>query len=133
MLQNLPRSLSETYDRLLGKIEGADRQNMIEKMFKWIVVTRQPLCVDELREGIAFELEDEEWDPEKVPTDFNRLVRACGNLVVIDKETQVVQLGMHALYSSGKSIYLSKCSTLYSPAISLTTGKKSFSLYGARR
>jgi hypothetical protein len=65
---------------------------MIERMFKWIVCARQPLQVDELREGIAFTLEDEAWSREKIPTEFTRLVRACGNLVVIDEETQTVQL-----------------------------------------
>ena len=97
VLKNLPRSLSETYDRLLGRIEGAERREMIERMFKWVLCARQPLHVDELREGIAFTLDDEAWDGEKVVTDFRRLVRACGNLVVIDGETQIVQLAHYTV------------------------------------
>ncbi|KAL2064621.1 hypothetical protein VTL71DRAFT_3758 [Oculimacula yallundae] len=92
VLQNLPKSLSETYDRLLGKIEGLDRREMILRMFKWIVCARRPLHVDELREGVAFTLDDEEWTQEKVLTNFNRLVRACGNLVVIDEAGHIVTL-----------------------------------------
>ncbi|TVY80508.1 Vegetative incompatibility protein HET-E-1 [Lachnellula suecica] len=92
VLKNLPRSLGETYDRLLSKIEGAERREIIERLFKWVVCARQPLHVDELREGIAFTLGDREWNPDKVVTNFNRLVRACGNLVVVNSETQVVQL-----------------------------------------
>ena len=38
VLQDLPRNLSETYDRLLGKIEGGERRHMIERMFKWIFI-----------------------------------------------------------------------------------------------
>jgi len=79
VLQNLPKSLSETYDRLLNRIEGAERRSMIERMFKWIVCARSPLNADELREAIAFTIDDEEWDPRKIATDISRLTRACGN------------------------------------------------------
>lgn len=92
VLKNLPRSLSETYDRLLSRIEGAERLQMVKRLFKWIVCARQPLHVEELREGIAFTLEDKEWNPDRVVTNFNRLVRACGNLVIVDSDTQVVKL-----------------------------------------
>ncbi|KAK0118571.1 hypothetical protein ONS95_007457 [Cadophora gregata] len=97
VLENLPRSLSETYDRLLGRIEGTERRNMILRMFKWIVCTRQPLHVNEIREGIAFTLEDEDWTQEKIPTDLNRLIRACGNLVIVDTETDIVQLAHYTV------------------------------------
>ncbi|PVH79018.1 ankyrin [Cadophora sp. DSE1049] len=70
---------------------------MILRMFKWIVCSRQPLHVDELREGIAFTLEDEEWRQEKIPTNLNRLIRACSNLVIVDAETNVVQLAHYTV------------------------------------
>lgn len=97
VLQNLPKSLGETYDRLLNKIEGRERRDIIERMFKWIVCARQPLHVDELREGVAFTLYDKEYSEEKVVTNFSRLVRACSNLVVIDEESQVVQLAHYTV------------------------------------
>lgn len=97
VLQNLPRSLSETYDRLLAKIEGKERQRYIERMFRWLVAARQPLHTEELLEGIAFTLEDTSWEQEKIPTDFKRFVRACGNLIVVDHDTQIVQLGMYCV------------------------------------
>ncbi|KUJ07177.1 uncharacterized protein LY89DRAFT_370709 [Mollisia scopiformis] len=97
VLENLPRSLSETYDRLLSRIEGRDRATMIERMFKWLVCARQPLRVEELREGVAFTIDDLEWDQDKIVTDLNRLVRACSNLVVIDVETQIVQLSHYTV------------------------------------
>ncbi|KAE8442960.1 hypothetical protein EG329_002498 [Mollisiaceae sp. DMI_Dod_QoI] len=97
VLDNLPRSLSETYDRLLGRIEGLHRATMIERMFKWLVCARQPLHVDELREAVAFTLDDVEWDPNKIVTDLNRLVRACSNLVTVDTETHVVQLAHYTV------------------------------------
>ncbi|TVY39940.1 hypothetical protein LOCC1_G005838 [Lachnellula occidentalis] len=96
-LKNLPRSLSETYDRLLSRIEGLERLQLIKKLFKWIVCARQPLHVEELREGITFTLADTEWDSTKIVTNFDRLVRACGNLVIVDSNSQIVQLAHYTL------------------------------------
>ncbi|TVY93107.1 Ankyrin [Lachnellula willkommii] len=96
VLKNLPQSLSETYDRLL-RIEGAERRELIKKLFKWIVCARQPLHVEELREGIAFTLVDTEWDSTKIVTNFNRLVRACRNLVIVDSDSQIVQLAHYTV------------------------------------
>ncbi|KAF4631653.1 hypothetical protein G7Y89_g6473 [Cudoniella acicularis] len=98
VLRNLPRTLRATYDRLLAKIEGQERKDMIQKIFKWVVCARQPLHVDELREGIAFTIADTEWNPEKIASNFNRLVRACSNLLVVDEETQIVQLAHHTVH-----------------------------------
>lgn len=47
--------------------------------------------MDELCEGIAFDIDDVRWDINKIPTDLVRLVRACSHLVLIDDETKVVQ------------------------------------------
>lgn len=55
-------------------------------------VCKATLQVDQLREGIAFTLEDQTWNQRKIPTDLTRLARACGNLVVVDDVTQTVQL-----------------------------------------
>ncbi|KAH7348858.1 hypothetical protein BKA65DRAFT_550923 [Rhexocercosporidium sp. MPI-PUGE-AT-0058] len=97
VLENLPKSLGETYDRLLAKITGDERRGMILRMFKWIVCSRRPLLVEELREAIAFTLDDEEWKGEKIVTSIHRLIRACGNLVIIDGDTRVVQFAHYTV------------------------------------
>jgi hypothetical protein len=66
-------------------------------MFSWIICARRPLQVDELREAIAFTIDDTRWDSEKIPNDLNRLIRACGNLILIDEETQNVQLAHYTV------------------------------------
>jgi ankyrin repeat protein len=96
-LKNLPQSLSETYERLLSKIEGTERKDMILRMFKWIVCAREPIHIEQMREAVAFTLEDLTYDSRKLPTDLNRLVRACGNLVVVDEESHVIQLAHHTV------------------------------------
>lgn len=97
VLNNLPKDLSETYARLLGRITGPQRQVLAKRMFQWIICARRPLHVEELREAIAFTIEDQFFDREKLPTDMPRLIRGCGNLVVIDEGTQEVYLAHYTV------------------------------------
>lgn len=97
VLNNLPKDLSETYARLLGRITGSQRQVLAKRMFQWIICARRPLHVEELREGIAFTIDDQFFNREKLPTDMPRLIRGCGNLVVIDEDTQQVHLAHYTV------------------------------------
>ncbi|KAL3425249.1 hypothetical protein PVAG01_02040, partial [Phlyctema vagabunda] len=97
LLQNLPKDLAETYDRLFSRIIGKDRQHLVKQIFQWIICARRPLKVDEICEGIGFSIHDKYWDEAKIPTDIFRLVRASGNLVVIDKATRTIQLAHYTV------------------------------------
>jgi hypothetical protein len=97
MLQHLPFDLRETYDRLLGRIAGRHREQLIRRMFEWIICAKRPLHVDELQEAIAFSLNDDHWDSTKIPNDMARLIRACGNLVVIDEDSSIVQFAHYTV------------------------------------
>lgn len=66
-------------------------------MFKSIVCARRPLLVDELCEAIAFSISDDYWNEDKIPTDIFRLIRACGNLVVVEEDTEVVRLAHYTV------------------------------------
>ncbi|KAE9367461.1 hypothetical protein N431DRAFT_348615, partial [Stipitochalara longipes BDJ] len=97
VLQNLPRDLGETYDRLLARIDIPEQRKYIQRMFAWIICAKRPLEVDELREAIAFTIEDDHFDPAKIPNDLKRLARACGNLIVIDDEDNNVQIAHYTV------------------------------------
>jgi hypothetical protein len=56
-------------------------------MFNWILCATGPLHINELWEAITFTMDDRHWDSAKLPIDMPRLIRACGNLVVIDDLT----------------------------------------------
>jgi hypothetical protein len=66
-------------------------------MFRWIIFAKRLLKVDELREAIAFDIDDTEWDHAKIPNELLRLLRACGNLILINDETQEVQLAHYTV------------------------------------
>lgn len=51
----------------------------------------------EMREAIAFTIDDRQYDETKIPNDLTRLVRACGNLVLIDEGTQEVQFAHYTV------------------------------------
>ncbi|THV47883.1 hypothetical protein BGAL_0282g00020 [Botrytis galanthina] len=96
-LQNLPRNLEETYDRLLGRIIEIERREFVKRMFDWIICSCRPLHMDELREAIAFTVGDKSWDATRIPNDLRRLIRACGNLIVIDEDTLEVYLAHYTV------------------------------------
>jgi hypothetical protein len=96
-LQNLPRDLGETYGRLLARIDNAEQREYVKRMFQWIICARRPLEIEELREAIAFTLEDDYFDLAKIPNDLNRLARACGNLIVIDEDENTVQIAHYTM------------------------------------
>lgn len=94
---NLPKDLGETYNRLLGRIMVKQREELIRKMFKWILCSKRPLHIDEIQEAVAFTIDDSCWDESKIPNDIARLVRACGNLVVIDEKTTIIQFAHYTI------------------------------------
>jgi hypothetical protein len=97
VLQNLPRNLSETYDRLLTRIDNAEQREYVKRMFMWIICARRPLEIEELREAIAFTIEDDHFDHTKIPNDLNRLARACGNLIIIDDDKNSIQIAHYTV------------------------------------
>lgn len=96
-LKNLPRDLTETYQRLLRKIHNPQRQSLVRRMMQWIVCARRPLHIDELLEAVAFTIEDDHWDHSKIPVDPFRLIRASGNLMIVDEDDQSVQLAHYTV------------------------------------
>jgi hypothetical protein len=97
VLVNLPHDLGETYDRFLSRVEPLQRRHYIKRLFNWIICSKRPLHANELREAIAFTVEDTHFDTSKIPNDLNRLARACGNLIIIDEDTESVQLAHYTV------------------------------------
>lgn len=58
VLRNLPLDLSETYNRLLARIDAGEQRKHVKRMFEWIICPKRPLEVEELRQAIAFIIDD---------------------------------------------------------------------------
>src|SRR5262245_51174971 len=85
-LASLPKTLDETYDRILNNIDDNNRE-LAFKMLQWLVSSGRPLQQEELAEAIiidvnaepAFNLENRFPDPEDILT-------ICSSLITTDTD-----------------------------------------------
>jgi hypothetical protein len=82
-LRSLPKSLDETYERILLSIPTSHRKDAV-RILQWLVFSARPLRIDEVAELLVA-------DPERSPEfDLNRrlfdpqdIASYCGSLVTI--------------------------------------------------
>ncbi|KAK2805511.1 hypothetical protein FQN51_000337 [Onygenales sp. PD_10] len=80
-LNQLPKNLEETYRRCVKRINVHDDTAL--KILKWVSFSTRPLHIEEMREGVAFDLQDNQWDPDKIPQE-ELVAGCCANLVALD-------------------------------------------------
>jgi ankyrin repeat protein len=87
-LSQLPKGLEETYFRCIKRI--AFSETCALKVLKWVSFATYPLHIEELREAVAFDIEDDSWDAAKIPrAEF--IIGCCANLVVVDPTDNCVR------------------------------------------
>jgi hypothetical protein len=96
-LNELPESLDETYERVLGEIKKPNRDHA-QRLLQCLVVAIRPLRVEELAEVLAIDFNDAEGIPKLNPSwrweDQERaLLSSCSSLITIVNtgRTRVVQ------------------------------------------
>ena len=91
-MKNLPHGLNETYARILRKITDQHQLEAI-KVFKWLSASKYPLTLTEICEAIAIKSSDTYFGQieSRLPNDSLKLVQSCGDLVIINKQDQIVQ------------------------------------------
>jgi len=91
-LKNLPHGLNETYARILRKVTDQHQLEAI-KVFKWLSASKYPLTLTEICEATAIESTDTYFGQieGRLPNDSLNLVQNCGDLVIINKQDQIVQ------------------------------------------
>ncbi|KAL9622168.1 MAG: hypothetical protein Q9160_003511 [Pyrenula sp. 1 TL-2023] len=82
-LDNLPKDLDSTYNRCLQRIKRDRNMDHALKVFRWVSCTSRPLHIEELKEALAFTLEDTAWVADKIQSS-NSVISRCGNLVAAD-------------------------------------------------
>jgi hypothetical protein len=101
-LENLPKTLNETYLRILHKTlhspGGQTKLDMMRKTFCWISAARRPLRLEELEEAVALEPTDTYLHTDRIPRGVGgRLMSACGNLAVLNEEENTVSFAHHTV------------------------------------
>ena len=86
-LDELPKSLDETYERILKEIKKPN-ERLVQRVLQCLVVAVRPLRVEELAEVLAVDFDDAEGIPRLKP-DWRweeqelALLSACSSLIAI--------------------------------------------------
>ncbi|KAI3326446.1 ankyrin repeat-containing domain protein [Xylariaceae sp. AK1471] len=99
-LANLPRTLDETYARIVANIPSEHKRFAI-RILQFLTFSERPLSLDEAVDAIAVDTSTQRFDPENsipVPTEISRY---CSSLVVI-----VERAGGYKKTTTRKSIQL---------------------------
>ena len=93
-LNDLPKDLPETFNRILRKLRQSralgPNSNLPIKIFNIVAAARRPLTLDEIREAVTVEPGNSKWDPTKAVNDIFKLIKDCGCLLMIDEELHTV-------------------------------------------
>ena len=103
-LDNLPRDLPQTFERILSGITETDDIDRCKRICRWVAAAKRPLTLEELREAIGIEPLQQEWDSSRFVNDMNQAIASCGNLIFIEEEHQAV----HFTHYSVKQYLLSE-------------------------
>ena len=113
-LEELPKSLDETYKRILNEINNANRVHAY-RLLQCLAVALRPLRVEELAEVLAFDLTaggmpklnaDWRWEDQEVA-----VLSACSSLVsvIVDNGSRVVQFSHFSVKEFLTSDRLASC------------------------
>ncbi|RMZ18031.1 hypothetical protein D0860_00076 [Hortaea werneckii] len=82
---HLPKTLYETYDRIIRTIDESQNGEEALKVLRWLVYSQRPLSANELLEvtGIVLEDDNPRFDKDEVLQDLRDILRICLSLVSI--------------------------------------------------
>ena len=103
-LDNLPRDLPQTYERILSANTETDDIDICKRIFLWVATAKRPLTLEELREAIGIEPLQQNWDSSRFVNDMSQAIACCGSLTFVEEEHQAV----HFTHYSVKQYLLSK-------------------------
>src|SRR4051794_39469840 len=84
-LNTLPKTLDETYDRILLSIDECNRENAI-KILRWLAFTARPVTLEEIAEMLAVAISGPPfYDENQQLLDMTDAIRICTSLVTVTK------------------------------------------------
>jgi hypothetical protein len=92
-LKHLPKNLWDTYAEAMQRIDRQSKEDRDLAMLTltWVVNTKRPLSVTELREALAIEPESTSLDIESL-LDIDIILSVCAGLIIVDETSSVVRL-----------------------------------------
>ncbi|KAF4457100.1 hypothetical protein F53441_888 [Fusarium austroafricanum] len=98
-IQNLPRDLTETYERNLIKANSNDSKGHHIRIFKLLVSARELLTTEQLREAVSVTVGQTDWRPDQHISNIHAALSFCGSLVMVDEEDDTVRFIHHSARS----------------------------------
>ncbi|RPB12644.1 hypothetical protein P167DRAFT_574015 [Morchella conica CCBAS932] len=84
-LDQLPKDLNETYDRIIEKIEAKEGSNNTAKLvLKWLLYAREPCTVKTITQALAVGAGENPFDEDALELTPSYIIDCCKNLVVED-------------------------------------------------
>jgi ankyrin repeat protein len=92
-LENLPKTLHDTYGRILQRVEDDHPEDVeiVQNMLRWLVRSVRAMTLDELAEAMAVDPEDDatSMDLSAVDTDPEDILNVLGSLVTVSASKTV--------------------------------------------
>jgi ankyrin repeat protein len=86
-LKSLPKTLDDTYARILCNIDEEDCQDAV-KILQWLTCSARPLQIEEVAEVVAVDIEcDPRFDPGRRLREAQDILAICSSLVTTTSET----------------------------------------------
>ncbi|KAF5720940.1 heterokaryon incompatibility protein het-E-1 [Fusarium globosum] len=98
-IRDLPRDLTQTYERNLLKASSDDSKGHHIRIFKLLVGAREPLTAEQLREAVSVKVGQTTWSPQQHISSIHAALRFCGSLVMVDEEDDTVTFIHHSARS----------------------------------
>ena len=99
-LEDLPKDLPDTFNRILRKLQHSNSADpyFCKRIFYLVVAARRPLTLEELREAVSVEPGKTIWDASKLINEILKsLLDSCGSLMTIDEEQLTVHFAHHSV------------------------------------
>ncbi|KAG9501938.1 hypothetical protein J7337_007644 [Fusarium musae] len=98
-IRDLPRDLTQTYERNLLKSSSSDCKGYHIRVFKLLVGAREPLKTEQLREAASVKTGHTIWSQQQQISNIQAALRFCGCLVMVDEEDDTVRFIHHSARS----------------------------------
>jgi ankyrin repeat protein len=92
-MTGLESPYDSAYNDAMERVEGQvlDQKEMAKQVLSWISCARRQLTTVELRNALAVELNEPEFDRDNVP-DLIDIVSVCAGLVTVDEKSDIIRL-----------------------------------------
>ena len=90
-LRDLPKSLPETFSRILDDARGYGPADQA-RLLKLVVASLRPLSTEEIREVMSVTHFDTAWDTSKLINTLRHVLATCGCLLIVDEEDKTLHL-----------------------------------------